>query len=248
MLEKLKILERLMKSKKVIIIYVLVLIIIILKVHEVDNSLTEEDKKYISLIIQESISENKSYEEEIKLIESIQRKVRTAAKYGEVCNNDKGIDLGNYREPKDIYQYSTELCFDISRTLEKALRYHSFETRHISLYSMRNTNSKVKSLFTPGVASHAFLEVFTKKGWLVVDSTDNWLSINDKGMPVSLNQMQTHIDKGEKITWQNKNINAIFNTPFIYVYGLYSRHGKFYPPFNSIPDIEYREFMYNLID
>jgi hypothetical protein len=39
----------------------------------------------------------------------------------------------------------------------------------------------------------------------------------------------------------------IYNERFFYIYGLYSRHGRFFPPYNVIPDINYSEFIQNLI-
>ena len=38
---------------------------------------------------------------------------------------------------------------------------------------------------------------------------------------------------------------TIYTNFFVAVYGLYSRHGRFYPPYNLIPDINYGEFIQN---
>ena len=43
-------------------------------------------------------------------------------------------------------------------------------------------------------------------------------------------------------------MNPILKNNFIYIIGLYSRHGRFYPPYNFIPDINWGEFMYNFLN
>jgi hypothetical protein len=43
-------------------------------------------------------------------------------------------------------------------------------------------------------------------------------------------------------------INPIFRSDFTYVIGLFSRHGRFYPPFTPIPDVNWRQIVYNLVD
>jgi hypothetical protein len=37
----------------------------------------------------------------------------------------------------------------------------------------------------------------------------------------------------------------IYGAPFTYVYGL-SRHGRFYPPYNAVPDVNWGELAQNL--
>ena len=46
--------------------------------------------------------------------------------------------------------------------------------------------------------------------------------------------------------WSSKNhvaMNGLFSKPFVYLPGLYSRHGQFYPPFTPIPDVNWRDFI-----
>ena len=107
----------------------------------------------------------------------------------------------------------------------------------------------MKSLLTPDISSHAVSEVLTKAGWLVVDSVDPWLSLDRAGRPVSMQAIGADVDRGT-INWDEKllqHMGSIYREPFVIVYGLYSRHGRFYPPFNIIPDIHYGEFLANFL-
>ena len=38
----------------------------------------------------------------------------------------------------------------------------------------------------------------------------------------------------------------IYSAPFTWVYGFYSRHGRFYPPYNAVPDVNWGELAQNL--
>ena len=65
--------------------------------------------------------------------------------------------------------------------------------------------------------------------------------------PLSINKIQHDIENSFYINWKKPPSDEIYLHSFIYVYGLYSRHGRFYPPYNFIPDINYREFIQNAI-
>ena len=38
-------------------------------------------------------------------------------------------------------------------------------------------------------------------------------------------------------------MNGLFSKSFVYLSGLYSRHGQFYPPFTPIPDVNWWDFI-----
>ncbi len=222
-----------------------ILLALTLNYHAVDNSLSAEDKQYIPKYLQgiAPLPDQPSYREELAFIRSVQRSVLAIAPL-----EDAGIPFGQPREPMNLYIEKKGLCFDRSRVLEKIFRYSGFKTRHVSVYSTQDTRSAIKSLLTPQVMSHAVTEVLTKKGWLVVDSLAPWVSIDKNHDPVSLREIQSFAN-GEKdrmspIAW-GSTIPIIFRGPFITVYGLYSRHGYFYPPYNFIPDINYAELIQN---
>ena len=219
-----------------------ILLFLILSSNGVDNSITEEDKRFIPNYV-ESIphpEHDSTYTEELEMIKRIQDAVLTVAPHNE------GLPYNTEREPKDVYLASKGLCYDRSRVIEKILRYSGFNTRHISLYSTSKTRSAFKSLMTPGIPSHAVTEVYTKRGWLVVDSNNRWISIDRHGNPLSIAQIKLSIEGPDEIPWRRHPPNRIYREPFTFIFGLYSRHGKFYPPYNFIPDVNYEELLQNV--
>ena len=209
----------------------------------VDNSITKEDKLYITKFLTSipSLEPDPSYEEQLEFISRVQDAVLTVAPINE------GLPYNTEREPKDVYFATKGLCYDRSRVIEKILRYSGFDTRHLSIYSTKKSGSALKSFITPGTRSHAVTEVLTKKGWLVVDSNHRWLSIDQKGNPWSMAKIQFSLNNPEGIPWIKHPPSSIYQEPFTYIHGLYSRHGKFYPPYTLIPDVNYEELIQNFI-
>lgn len=226
--------------KKIIVLIFAVLVPVLIFVcwfHGVSNEISEQDKIFIPKFTENiaAASPESSYEQQIEFIKRVQDSVLTVAPL------NKGLPYGQEREPRDLYEAKVGLCFDRSRVIEKILRFNGFETRHIFIYSIKNSNS-LKAFATPNVPSHAVTEVKTGRGWLVIDSNDSWISLDTEGNPVSMEILT----ENKTINWQNSP-PVIYSdiAPFTFVYGLYSRHGKFYPPYNFIPDINYGEFADN---
>jgi hypothetical protein len=46
--------------------------------------------------------------------------------------------------------------------------------------------------------------------------------------------------------WRAGPPNAIYLRPFTVVYGLYSRNGHLYPPYDFVPDVSYAELTDNI--
>lgn len=218
-------------------------VVVLLAWHAVDNSVSAEDRKYIPRYLvgirAMPPEATRSYEDEINFVVRVQRAVL------DVAPRNEGLPFGAEREPRNLFEARTGLCFDRSRVIEKILRYASLEARHVALYSTRETGSAMKSLLAPGVSSHAVTEVLTKKGWLVVDSNDPWVSLDATTSPVSIWRIKASADRRVRLVW-SKPPNEIYEQPFTFVYGLYSRHGKLYPPYDFIPDINYTELAQNV--
>ena len=208
----------------------------------VDNSLSTEDRQYIQKYLNgmRRLPENPTYFDELEFIVSVQRSVL------DVAPGNDGIPYGQKREPKDLYLAKSGLCYDRSRVIEKILRYSGFDTRHISIYSTRETGSAISSLITPEVSSHAVTEVLTANGWLVVDSNRPFVSIDKNRQPIPVQKIKLAGEGLAFIEWNREPQADIYREPFTFIYGLYSRHGKFYPPYNFVPDIHYGEFIQNL--
>ncbi len=218
-------------------------VVTILGVHSVDNKISMEDSTYIPKYLT-GISKLKnmhSYEEEIDFITAVQASVL------KIAPGFNRIPLNQKREPKELFYSKSGLCFDRSRVIEKILRYSGFKTRHISMFSTVASGSGIKAFISKETSSHAITEVFTKKGWLVIDSNAPWISLSDKGLPVSMKTIQENSKGKNKFTWAEEPPTSIYNDPFVFLYGFYSRHGRFYPPYDPIPDIHYGEFIQNVI-
>lgn len=209
----------------------------------VDNSLSQIDRQYISKYLVEvrSLPDNPRYEDEVNFIISVQHAVLN------IVPGNEGIPFGQKREPKELYEAKTGLCFDRSRVIEKILRYSGFDVRHVFILSTAQVGSAIKAIMTVGVSSHAVTEVLTKKGWLVVDSNARWVSTDSEGRPISIEKIQYGVEHSVPIQWGLEPPSFIYAQPFIFLYGLYSRHGYFYPPYNVVPDVNYGELLQNVL-
>jgi hypothetical protein len=145
----------------------------------------------------------------------------------------RGIPLNQPRELTDVIKAGYGLCFDRSRAIETVLRAYGFEARHISVFSTAKTHSALKSLLSAGTPSHVVTEVRTDRGWLLVDPNRRWIGLTVDGKLATLDHLA-----GQH--WRSKPM-PILGKPFIYVRGLYSRHGRFYPPYDPIPDVSWPE-------
>ena len=115
------------------------------------------------------------------------------------------------------------------------------------MMSKEHTGSSTKAIITPGVSSHAVTEVLTSKGWLIVDSNAQWVSTDSEGHPISIEKIRYAVEYSVPIRWGTEPPSTIYIKPFTFLYGLYSRHGYFYPPYNVILDVNYGEFLQNVL-
>lgn len=210
----------------------------------VSRSVTDEDREYIAKyltgIARPPDRETRSYEDEVRFITAVQRAVL------EIASGNVGVPEGSEREPKDVFLARSGLCYDRSRVIEKILRSSAFEVRHVAIYSTEPHGSAVRALLKSRSPSHAVSEALTRHGWLVIDSNDPWISLDRAGRPVSMDTIQSRAESGEAIAFREPLPNRIYQRPFTFLYGLYSRHGGFYPPYDPIPDVNYRELAGNL--
>ena len=218
-------------------------LVAILFYNAVDNSLSQIDEQYISkyLVKVRSLPEKSTYEDEVNFIISVQHAVLN------VAPRNEGIPFGQKREPKELYEAKMGLCFDRSRVIGKILRYSGFDVRHVFMLSKEKTGSAMKAIMTVGAPSHAVTEVLTKNGWLIVDSNAHWVSMDAEGRPISMEKIQYGVEHSVLVRWGMEPPSTIYAKPFTFVYGLYSRHGYFYPPYNVIPDVNYVELLQNVL-
>jgi hypothetical protein len=223
----------------------LVVLVTVLAYHAVDNSLTPEDVEYIGRYLEAgqvgALPRERAFDDEVAFIRAVQNAVL------HIAPEQRGIADNQSREPGDLYAARAGLCFDRSRTIEKILRYAGFKARHVFILSTEQYGSGVRAFLTPGAASHAVTEVLTARGWLVVESNAPWVSLDEANNPRSMRDMRSNAGNGA-ISWKEQLPTEIYTQPLIVVYGLYSRHGRFFPPYNALPDVNYRELADNFVE
>jgi hypothetical protein len=225
---------------KIAVLIFFLLGLILTVVHNVSKRVTVTDKVVISNLT-DSLNINREllrqdYNYQIRTIEKIQEQVLNI-----IEPSSTGIPLGEEREPENVINIGAGQCFDRSRLLEKIFIFYGFKTRHLSIYFDSVKISALKRLLGGNVSSHATTEVKTIKGWLIVDSNSNWISYDRIFQPMSFANLDNQLLKNQP----DETLNSFYLKNSTAVYGLYSRHGQFYPPFNKIPDYNIRELFYN---
>lgn len=228
-----------MAVKKVIPLLIVILIIAFLKFDEVGINTTDEDKECIPAFMSEKIPHNLlmgDFDSEIRFISTVQHVILS------IPSNKTGIPKGRTREFKDLLNWKQGLCYDLSRSIEKCLRYYGFHVRHVMIF--QESNLKKYMYFFPYIrTTHQVTEVLTSKGWLIVDNIAPWLSLDENGNPVSVKDF---IRKKHEVKWLNNAPHPLYESDDICVYGLYSMHGQFYPPYFPFPNVNYCELLQNL--
>ncbi len=195
----------------------------------VSTKLTSEDLAVFIAIGLSKPSAPLSFEQEIELIRQVQAEVFARAPMGE------GIPEYENREPADLMRNGKGLCFDRSRTLDKALNYMGLETRHVYLL-YQEKKSFLLAITSYGHPSHAVTEVKTSKGWMLVDSNNQWIALTRGAAPVNADGV-----------WQRfaefDNSPIYFSSPYWAIRGMYSRKGQFYEPFVPFPELNWPDFI-----
>ena len=206
--------------------------------HNVSGKITPEDRVALKKILGDLDFERKDdFENEIRFIRNIQDAVL------DISPTLLKIPLRQTREPRDLLKSGHGQCSDRGRTIEKALRYHGFDVRFVSVFSRDKTFTPPETMAIDSgrdLRSHALIEVKTSKGWMFVDTNERWIALDADSNPVSLETWKNIKDK-DSFKWSSENVGEIYwliRRNFTIVYGLYTRHGLFYPPFTPyIPDI-----------
>lgn len=150
------------------------------------------------------------------------------------------IPMDQPRELENWYSNRTGICWDVTRASEAFLSYLGFQVRHVSIYSLVSNSSPYIAFVTPRNASHAVTEVLTSRGWMLFDPNYGKLYVDEKGVPIAVSEVHDAL-KSERIAL--KSAHEIFNSNYLAIYGLYSRHGRFYPPYVPVPDVSWVDFV-----
>lgn len=178
------------------------------------------------------------YEYQLEVVSMIQKTALERIHLG------VGIPQGEGREPENALRIGQGECYDRSRFMEKAFRYFGLKSRHISVYLRGEGDNRLGTVLKTDAHSHAVSEVKTVNGWLAVDSNYPWISVSSAGRPVPVSETGQDIDYLNPIPANSAPFYSGKGSTVI-IYGLYSRHGKFFPPYNRIPDYNLRELLYN---
>ena len=205
--------------------------------HEVETAVTRDDALFIEKIVGAvPFRRSGALEDDLAIIRTVQRAVLGHAPHSNL------IPYDHPREPRDLFHAQGGRCYDRSRTIQKALRRLGFTVRHVFLLPT-GEHGPVRSLLTPGLATHAVSEVETSAGWLVVDSNASWVSVDRAGRPVSMRDLVAA--GGDALAAPPPF--RVYTEPVWPIYGLYSRHGRFYPPYGWLPDVNYGEIVQNVV-
>jgi len=223
-------------------------IVAALAYNDVSSAVTPDDKVYAERFLRETghgdlIAQTPpaDFGDQVRTVLGVQDAVLS------IAPKNVGIPFNQPRELSDLYRTRSGLCYDRSRAIEKILTDLGFEIRHAAVYSTKNTGSWLKSLLTPKTPSHAVSEVKTERGWMVIDSNNRWIGLTRDGKPVDLAELRD--GNISQMTWDprlKEHMSPIFEAPFSYLFGLYSRHGRFYPPYTPVPDADWSQIPYNI--
>jgi len=224
---------------------IVAMIAAVLKYSEVDDVLQPEDIPPLTQILGASSSWPVSAAPPESWDAQRARIQRTVQLVLAAAPQRQHIPEGRTREPADVIRNGGGVCYDRSRLLEKALQFQGFRIRHVALYRQVPGMNRLQAVFTTRTMSHAVSEVLTQRGWMVIDPIDAWLALDAKQDPLSIAQLAARATGPDRLAWSGQ-ASSFFDKPFLRVYGLYSRHGMFYPPFNRIPDVNYGQLLDNL--
>lgn len=190
----------------------------------VSTTLTSEDQATFK-----GLGLGLGFEDQVSLVRKIQHGVFAKAPVG------SGIPDYQSREPADLMRYGQGLCFDRSRTFDKAFHYVGFESRHVYIL-YRENRPFWRAVFRHGQASHAVTEVKTSKGWMFVDSNSEWVAVTRQGEPVNADDVWRRFSEFE-------NPPPYLKDPWWAIRGMYSRKGQFYGAGIPFPEFNWPDFL-----
>lgn len=234
------------KGLRIILFFGVVLLVLFLvnKKPRVSN----EDATYIDSFLKEwqltTTPENvhQSFENELSFISTVHDRVTEQIKHEQV-------DIKNFGEVKNYYSNRKGFCYDRVVLLEKILDEFGFDYRHVYVWYAPNfQKTSFFDIFKARTLSHAVVEVKTAKGWMILDGNEKWRSIDVNGKLYTMADLaRLHREKKEinvASPFPKSPLSSVTN--FYYLYGVYSRHGKFLSPRLGIPDVNLRMLLYNL--
>jgi hypothetical protein len=170
-----------------------------------------------------------TFDEEIAMIRTVQEKILQKAPI------NRGIPPFESREPENLFRLGYGLCYDRSRSIEKALTFVGFRTRHVYVL-YRAGKGFVPALLTYRQPSHAVTEVLTSRGWMLVDSNSAWIALTKNNLPVPADQVWRRVEEFASLSEGMEKPAWVFR-------GLYSRKGSFYRPYIPFPEANWNDLL-----
>jgi hypothetical protein len=202
----------------------------------VPTSLTSEDKTALSQALSGLSLPISSFDQQVASIIAIQSVTLS------IANSADPIPLSESREPADFIRWHRGACYDRSRFMEKALTYIGLQTRHVFVFET-DERSPLLAFLSPRTSSHAMTEVNTSRGWMLIDPLSRWIGLTADGRALSADMLERD-SKLVQSVWDARvkdSPNGILAHKFLDVNGLYSRHGRFYPPFTVVPNVSWTQ-------
>lgn len=216
----------------------------LLAINGVDTEVTQEDRQLIAeLGVDGECEEMLTYGEELECIEAVQ--ISIFERYPDVSDAFQRGVTGHEIADYDERGYGS--CYDRATFIEKALLHYGFDVRRVAVYERQPTPFHY---FMPGIRSHALSEVNTSQGWLVVESIESFIGIDENSRPHSVGDIRRGLEAGEidDSTFGAAIPDDFFDGEFVYVYGVYSRHGYFFEPHIPGPEVDWSRFWDNFAE
>lgn len=221
---------------KFITIFLTLLLLIVLFTGSVDNAITESDKRAISQLgPMIECAKTEDFKSELNCVQAVQNSIRNLIP-DQTCpsiTNDLRI------EPESFIKRGYGCCYSRARFTEKALRFYGFKTRRVAIHV--DGPYGIPGTLMLKTASHATTEVLTSRGWMGVDSNEPFILITRSGQPLTFKNFKSHREELE----QNPIPESFYQHEYTVVYGLYSRHGKFYGAPLPVPEFIFNELINN---
>ena len=140
-------------------------------------------------------------------------------------------------------KYSGGSCYDRSYYIEQILTYLNIPSRHVFLALVESN-----SIFKRGLLSHALTEVNINGNWFLIESLYSHVYKNKSGELVSAMYIKENF--GDVNFPDFNHVDAelysyIARGDFKVYYGIYSRHGGFFPPYHIPFNINYKQILFN---
>ncbi len=214
---------------------------LLLAANGVSTQVSEEDRQVITeLGVDDHCIGVHSYGDELECVEAVQSAI--FERYPDVSDAFVRGVTGHRVTDYDERGYGS--CYDRAKLIEQTLRHYGFEVRRVALYEGQDSPL---GYVRPGIRSHALSEVRTSKGWLVVESIEPFMGVDEQGMPHSVADIRRGLRAGEvdDETFAAAIPEDFFDGEFVYVYGVYSRHGYFFEPHIPVPEVDWGRFWDN---